>query len=292
MDSAKMVSGGDGLAAKIAAVLPELSKKHKAIAQFVLDSPEVLVFASAAEVGSRTGTSAATVVRFCQALGYKGFSQLQAEARERAAAQRVAVHRLETRLDGETPEQDLSTRVFATDIHNLERTALLTRGEHLREAASQVRHARQILVVGSGLAAPLADFLTHWLQTLALPARSITGGEEPLALALAFLQSDDAFIGISLQPGPRYMLRALQEARTRNATIIVLADSELSSAGQLADYRFLVATEGAAHGPSLAAAISLLNAFVASLSSDDPDQTARSLRKVSASYRRSGLLDD
>ena len=67
-----LVEGQDALTDKILAALPQLSKKHRRIARFVLDHQDVVAFASASSVGIRTQTSAATVVRFCQALGYEG----------------------------------------------------------------------------------------------------------------------------------------------------------------------------------------------------------------------------
>jgi DNA-binding MurR/RpiR family transcriptional regulator len=144
-----LVEGQDALTDRILAALPQLSKKHNKIARFILDYQDVVVFASASEVGIKTNTSAATVVRFCQALGYEGYVQLQAVIRERVSSQWVAVQRFEERLSGSIPEEDLVTRVFATDIHNIEHTAVLTAGERLQAAAAEIHRARQTLIVGT-----------------------------------------------------------------------------------------------------------------------------------------------
>jgi DNA-binding MurR/RpiR family transcriptional regulator len=287
-----LVEGRDALTDKILAALPQLSKKHEKIARFVLDHQDVVVFASASEVGIRTDTSAATVVRFCQALGYDGYLQLQAAVRDRVSSQWTGVQRIEERLTGPIADEDLVTRVFATDIHNVERTAALTAEERLQAAAAQIRQARQTLVVGSGLAAILVAFLAHSLQTIDLPVRSVTGGEEPLALALAFLQPEDVVVGISFRHNPRDVVNAIQEARAVGARSIGITNSELSPVNQLADHAFVVAMDGVAHNPSPVAAVSLLNALVAALSLGAPEETAQSLHQVDSAYRRSGLLDE
>jgi DNA-binding MurR/RpiR family transcriptional regulator len=284
--------GQNALASRIVAALPQLSKKHKAIARFILGNADIVAFASAAEVGIRTQTSAATVVRFCQALGYEGYLEFQAAIRERMSSQRTAVERLKERLTGPIPNGDLLARVFATDIHNIERTALLTVYERLQAAAAELRRARQILVVGSGLAAGLVEFFAYSLQMMDLPARSVTGGEEPLALALAFLQAEDLVVGISFRRNPRHVLKAIEEAQTAGAKSISIADSELSPVAQSADYPFVVVTEGVVPIASPAAAMSLLNAFIADLSSDTSERTAHSLQQVDAAYKRSGLLEE
>ena len=287
-----LVEGQDALTDKILAALPQLSKKHNKIARFILDHQDVVVFASAREVGIKTDTSAATVVRFCQALGYAGYIQLQAAIRERVSARWTAVLHFEERLTGPIADEDLVTRVFATDIHNIERTATLTAGDRLQAAAGELRVARQIFVMGSGLAAALVECFVYSLQEMDLPARSVTSGEEPLALALAFLQGDDVMVGISFRRNPRYVVQAIQEARAIGAKIIGMADSELSPVAQLADYRFVLATNGVAHSPSVVAGLSLLNAFIAALSFEAPEETAHSLHQVDSAYRRSGLLDE
>jgi DNA-binding MurR/RpiR family transcriptional regulator len=280
------------LADNIAAALPRLSKKHRKIARYLLDHQDVVAFASASEVGMRTQTSAPTVVRFSQALGYEGYIELQAAVRERVSSQWQAVQHFEERLSRPITDKELLIRVFATDIRNIERTAVLTADEHLQAAATEIHRARQTLIVGSGLAAALVEFLAHSLQTIDLPTRSVTGGEEPLAIALAFLQPDDAVIGISFRPSPRNVVNALEEAQAVGAKSIVITDSELSPVVQLADYPFVVAMDGVVHSSSLVAAVSLLNALLAALSAGAPEHTAQSLHQIDSAYRRSGLLEE
>lgn len=286
------VEGHDALTDKILAALPQLSKKHNKIARFILDQQDVVVFASASEVGIKTNTSAATVVRFCQALGYEGYLELRAAIRERVSTQWTAVQRFEEQLSGSIPEEDLLTRVFATDIHNIERTAVLMASERLQAAAAEIRHARQTLIVGSGLAAVLVEFLGYSLQMIDLPVRSVTGGEEPLALALAFLQPEDVVVGISFRRNPRDVVNAIQEAQAVGAQSIGITDSELSPVNQLANHSFVAVMGGVAHSSSPVAAVSLLNGLIAALSLGAPEETAQSLDQVDSAYRRSGLLDE
>jgi DNA-binding MurR/RpiR family transcriptional regulator len=282
----------NALAAKIFSALPELSKKHKQIARFVLDNPDFVAFAPASEVGARTDASAATVVRFCQALGYEGYIQLQAAVRERMSLQRVAVQRLEQRMADRIADEDLPTRVLATDIQNIERTAVLARRDRLQAVADDIRRARQVLIVGSGLAAMLVEYLVYSLQRMDVPTRSVTGGEEPLAVALAFVQPGDVVIGISFRQSPRYTLKALEQARTVGARSIGIAGSELSPLFEMADYSFQVALDNVSHSPSPVAAVSLLNALVVVLSLSAPEQTAHTLEKIDATYKESGLLEE
>jgi len=291
-DSQDLPDERNALVDKIFANLPRLSKKHQDIARFVLDNPDAVAFGSAGTVGAATDTSAATVVRFSQALGYEGYIQLQEVVRERMSQQRAAMRRLEQSMDEHTTDKDLLTRVLATDIHNIERTAVLANRDRIEEAVAEIRRARQVLIVGSGLVGMLVEYLLYSLQRLDVPSRSVTGGEEPLAIALAFVQPEDVVIGISFRRRPRYTIKALKQAQIVGAKSIGIADSEISPLLSVADYRFLTAVDNVADSPSPVAAVSLVNAFTAILSLSAPERTAHSLERLDTTYKQSGLLDE
>jgi DNA-binding MurR/RpiR family transcriptional regulator len=291
-DSPDLPEGPNPLVGRIFAALPELSKKHKDIARFVLDNPDSVAFASAGEVGAKTGTSAATVVRFCQSLGFEGYIQLQRAMRERMSLQRRAMQRLEQQMAERIAEEELLTRVLATDIHNIERTAIQASRDRFQAAAEDMRRARQVLIVGIGLAAVLVEYLVYSLQRVDVPTRSVTGGEEPLAMALAFVKPEDVVIGISFRRSPRYTLKALEQAKIVGARSIGIADSELSPLFQVADYSFRIVMDNLVNSPSPVAAVSLLNALVVILSLSAPERTAYSLQKIDETYKQSGLLEE
>jgi DNA-binding MurR/RpiR family transcriptional regulator len=282
----------DTLASRIAAVLPHLSRKHKEIARFVLDNQDLVAFAPAHEVGLETDSSAATVVRFCQALGYEGYLQLQEALRAQLSLERTAVQHLEQRLEGSIAGHDIVTRVFGADIRNLERTAVLTAGDRVQAAAAAVRRARQVFIVGSGLAAMLVDCLAYYLQMMDVPVRHVTGGEEQLAVALTFSQPEDVVIAISFRRTPRYTMKAIDHARAIGATSIGIANSKLSPLVRETDYAFPVVTAGVMDRPSPVAAVALISALVAAVMLVEPEQAAKSQERIASTYKQTGLLDE
>jgi DNA-binding MurR/RpiR family transcriptional regulator len=71
---------------------------------------------------------------------------------------------------------------------------------------------------------------------------------------------------------------------------LAITDSELSPLARLADYVFLVATDGVVHSASPTASLTLVNAFIAALAFRRPQQTLDALRSVDAGYRESRIL--
>src|ERR1700758_1518207 len=66
----------------IQARFEECSRSQKDVAQYIVDHLDEAAFQTAEELARRANTSSSTVVRFSQALGFEGFPELQAAARE------------------------------------------------------------------------------------------------------------------------------------------------------------------------------------------------------------------
>ena len=75
-------SDHQSLSKYIRARFDECSRSQKDVAQYIVDHLDEAAFQTAEELARRANTSSSTVVRFSQALGFEGFPELQAAARE------------------------------------------------------------------------------------------------------------------------------------------------------------------------------------------------------------------
>ena len=71
------------LRALIVGRAPDLPRRLTQVATSALDNPDEIAFGTAAGVAQRAGVQPSTLVRFSQALGYQGFSDLQEVFRAR-----------------------------------------------------------------------------------------------------------------------------------------------------------------------------------------------------------------
>lgn len=62
---------------RIEAQLEALSRKQRAVAEYILQNPTMVLFATATDVAQRVGVDPATVVRFTQRLGFHGYPDFQ-----------------------------------------------------------------------------------------------------------------------------------------------------------------------------------------------------------------------
>lgn len=275
---------------RISSTHSDLSPKHKRLARFILDNKYFMSFASASQAGEKTSTSAATVVRFAQSLGYEGFSEMQMAIRSELPSYLREAERIQERLESSTEPEDLSQKVFHTDIANIERTASQLIEADLDLALEAIVNARRIWVIGSGVSSASAWYLAHSLKIIGFDARYNMNEGLSLAVDTAQFDPDTLVIALDMWRYVRSTTEAVAIARKRGARTIAITDSIVSPLAQMADYAFEVAADGVAHSISPAAALSLINVFIASLSYLVPKQTMESLRRVDSSYMDNNLL--
>ena len=281
---------GDELLDTIAAAFPDLPRGQKQVARFVVDNDSVVAFASATELAQRSGVSAATVVRFCQAVGFDGYPHLQAAFRKRFRRSLTTAQRLEERLRAPVPKDDLLAQVFGHAIDNLKHLMNLVEPDAFDAAVHEFGRARHIVVVGGGLSAPPAIFLSHSLKVMGFSVQGSTSGGVPLSLERSMLGPEDLLVTIGFWRYFRHIVDAMEWAKARSTPMIAVTDSEVSPLAQLADYAFIATTDGVGHSVSPLAATALMEAFVVALSFERPRETLEALRDVDMAYRQSGLL--
>jgi DNA-binding MurR/RpiR family transcriptional regulator len=275
---------------KIAAAFSDLSRSQKQIARFIVDNQYFVAFASSAELAQRVGVSAATVVRFCQNLGYEGYPHFQAAIRQRFSRFMTTAQRLEERLTTPIPEGDVLAQVLATDINNIKYTMELIDPVTFHAAVDEISQATGILVVGGGLSAPPALFLSHSLKVIGFPVRVVTTGGIPLSLECSTLKPSDLLICIGFWRYFREIVAAMRWAKEKGIRRIAVTDSEVSPLAQLADYAFVTTVDSVGHSVSPLASIALIDALIAALSFERPQQTLAALRNVDTAYKESDLL--
>lgn len=274
---------------RITTIFPTLSRAHQKLARYILDNGLFVAFASSAELGKQVGVSNATVVRFCQTLGYDGYPELQAAVRANLPTYVHKVQQIERqRVNVRT--ENIVQRVFELDTQNLNNTIASLDLERFWSAVRAIARASNILVVAGGLSAGPALYCAHSLSVMGLDARAVLNGGIPLTLELIRLKPSSVLIGISVWRYVADTVAAMEHAQRVGATRIAITDSLVAPIAQHANFAFQIATDGTAHSLSLTSALALMNAFIAALSFTRPKQTARALRKIDAAYRRGKLV--
>lgn len=222
-------TGGAGLARLRAAVRDQwetLSTSERAVAQYVVSAPvESLLFASAQELGTASGTSNATVVRAMQRLGYAGLPALKRELTSDFTSAVPPEVRLRQRIAHVGRDlDDIWGEVFDEAQERIEHARRLTPGEALRDAVGFLAEAPEIHCYGVAASELAARHLALALGRIGRRARYFGDTGFTLADRLLAVRQGDAVV--IFQPGRALteLTVLIERARAVGARVVLVTD--------------------------------------------------------------------
>jgi DNA-binding MurR/RpiR family transcriptional regulator len=281
-------SGDDSndLRARIQARLGDMSPKQRTLARFLLENRSQAVFASASELGAAVDTSAATVVRFAQLLGYEGFLQLRESLRDEVMAFRTFPDQLsDLARQASAADDGLLGRALATERENLAATSRLLDGHSLTALAERIATARRTILIGSGVGSAVVRLVAGHLTRVGLPI-VVPADTVDAVSALAHAGPDDVLFGVSFWRFDRTTSEHFRDGRRRGATTGAIVDSPVYPAADDIDHLLVVSSTNAGHGPSVVAACAVANALLSAIILTDFERFSRAIERVEDAYAR------
>ena len=167
---------------------------------------------------------------------------------------------------GRVPQEKILDNVLQSDIEKIKLTLEHTDREAFNLAVDTLLQAKTIYIVGIRSCAPLAQFLSFYLNLIFEDVRLLrTSSASELFEQMIRISEQDAIIGISF---PRYSMRtlkAMEFANNRNAKVITLTDSVHSPMNLYSSCNLIARSDMASIVDSLVAPLSIINALVVAL---------------------------
>ncbi len=258
------------------------SKGQKLLANYIIENYDKAVFLTAAKLGETVGVSESTVVRFASQLGYKGYPGFQKALEELVRNRLNSIQRMEVAY-GRIGQGEIIETVLQADIDKIRLTMNQVDKEAFQLAVDTIKNARRIYVVGIRSCAPLAQFLSFYLNLIADNVCAVnTNSASEIFEQLIRIREDDVIIGISF---PRYSLRtlkALEFASNRNAKVVTITDSVHSPMCLYSSCNLIAKSDMASIVDSLVAPLSIINALVVALCMEKQEEVITTLETLEA----------
>ncbi|MER7921971.1 MULTISPECIES: MurR/RpiR family transcriptional regulator [unclassified Streptomyces] len=221
--------------------LPRLAGSLRKVGELILEDPAAVTHCSAAELGRRTGTSQATVTRFCRAVGLDSYQHLLIElAQERGRGEVSDWGTAEIGPDI-SPDDDLERVVQVVgnaDLRAVQQTIERIDLDAVERAATAAARARRIDVYGIGGSGAIAQETETRLFRIGCAVRGWTE-VHAAATSAALLTPADVAIGISQSGSTRETIEPFELAKERGATTIALTSDPRSPLARAADIRLI-----------------------------------------------------
>jgi DNA-binding MurR/RpiR family transcriptional regulator len=226
----------DELKGSLSRLYPGMSPQLQRIASYALEHPHDMALDTVAKLARGAGVQPSSLVRFAQALGYDGFSELQRvfrgrlversnqspglhDYRERAAALRAA--------HGAGPKGVLS-RFVAEGIAALEKLPDAVSAAELAAAVRILAGARSIHTLGQRRSFTVAYYLAYALTQLDLNAHLLDSSAGMLRDKAELIGPKDALIVMSFKNYTQEVIEVAQQCHARGVPVIAITDHALS----------------------------------------------------------------
>lgn len=230
-EKAATVRISTALEAKIQALRSSFSDKEQNVAAFLLEDPKEFISLSISAIASRCGVSETVIIRLYRKLGFAGFHEFKiAIAGSLTEDNREAMGDLGTGDDVET----IKRKVFGITRQALEDSLASVSAADLVRARDAILKARRVVVAAFGGSASVGLDLVHKLLKLGIIATLQTDSHMQIMSAMV-MGEGDLLIGITHSGNTRDVVEALQQARAKGATTMVLTGFPFSAAAKAAD---------------------------------------------------------
>lgn len=213
---------------------------EKKIADCIMEQKDAVVEMTVAELADASGTSDATVSRFCRRLGFKSFQSLKMALAKEVMEERQKAVQVSNDIDRRDKAQSFQN-ILANKITELTETIHMMDEEVLENVLQRLERADMVQIAAVGNTIPVAMDCAFKLNQLGI--RAVAGSIWEGEAARAFnLTSSDVLLLISNSGTSKRLYSLAKGAKENGAALIIITNNEQSPLAKLCDYVLVTAT--------------------------------------------------
>lgn len=221
--------------ARLTSILDDLPKRLRQCAEHVAANIDRIAVSTVAELAAGADVPPSALMRFCQIMGFSGFSEMQKLFRD---AYSPGWPDYSTRLRNLKQGGAGSPAALLAEFVEAGRMSLEALAKTLDEAALDravqvLSRAQTVHVVGLRRAYPVASYLAYVFEKMQVPAM-LHDGVGKLDHRFA-LRPGDALLAITFAPYSEETISLAQDARNRGLPVVALTDLMTSPLARTSD---------------------------------------------------------
>jgi len=256
------------------------------LAEYILHNPESILFFSINELAKVAKTSQATIVRFCNLIGYDGYSQITKEAQQIMHSQMSTAGRFKLAQFRRTNVSTKRTstkatsafeRILAHEQENLIHLANSVKVREFQNTADALIKADRAVIIGCMASASLAAHFGRMLGKV-FPQVDVIDSEGVSESARLMRCTKKSIVFLLAFPRyPNATVKFGRAALNMGAKIISITDSHLSPISNLGDLTFHIHVGIPSYVDAYAAPLTFINALCAEIAEKMSVKAAASL---------------
>ena len=240
---------------------PALPKRLTQIAAYALEHPDEIAFGTVASIAGQAKVQPSALVRFAQAMGYQGFSDLEEVFRSRLRDRILNYEERIEQLRLHALSASKSTVLFHGFSEAAEKSIASLREKldpaALDRAVDILSKAETIYLIGLRRSFPISSYMAYAFGKLGVRSMLIDAVGGLAAEQIAAATRKDAVLAVSFTPYASESVALAQAAAARHVPMVTVTDSPFSPLAQIADLWFEVVEANFEGFRSMAATLSL-----------------------------------
>jgi len=285
---------------KIKRQYDQLTPAQKAIAEYILHNPESFLFMSINKMSAAAQVSMASIVRFCNVLGFDGYTQLRKEVQQELQSQLSSsgrfqigqAHRSTKTIKALKDWGDaVFSRILNHEIDNLDRLAESIKVEDFTKAVNLIEKADRILILGCMASASLASYMGSMLCKI-IPEVDVVDSDDILN-STKFLQLTrrSVVFVVAFLRYPSITVRLAKTAVEKKCHLVSITDSHLSSISGLGELTFHIPVGIPGFVDAYAAPLTFISALCAGVAENEPAKSKAALLEFDDLAAKNNLFD-
>jgi DNA-binding MurR/RpiR family transcriptional regulator len=264
----------------------ELRRSERKVADTVLANAEQVIHYSVSQLAEQAKVSDPTVIRFCRALGFKGFQDFKIRLAQSVVPTVRAIHES---IGEKTAAPELVQKVFDANIDAVRRSLDTLDFATVERVITALSGASRIIFHGLGGSAVVAMDAFHKFFRIGIPCEWFDDVHMAL-MAAAMMKPGEVFVVISHSGSSRDVVETVEVAGAAGATTVAIVSYSKTPLAKIVDHTLRVGSAeiGFRFEPmaSRIAQLSVIDVLSVGVSLLRPDEVYANLSKARRALAR------
>lgn len=261
-----------------------MSLRQRGIADYILGNPETFWFQSIQELAKNAGVSHATVVRFCQIIGYKGFGEFIRDVQKIMQTEITIANKFSPLLIDEEPEPKKSSslrRLLRIELESLEALTKNVSEQDISTCVDMMEKANAIYILARMSSYPIAMLFYDTLMKACSKCYLVPEHTLQSTAILKQMNEHSLLFSIAYTRYAMDTVRFTELAASTGCRIVCITNSLVSPLVPLSHLKFIVPVTSFAFADLFAAQVTLVSAISLEYGRRSMARTEKSLDQFS-----------
>lgn len=269
-----------------------LSKSQKRISDYILENYSKVAFMTAKKLSENVQVSESTVVRYANALGFKGYPELIEALQENIKSKLTTIERFElVKENNEKIDKTYNKKIMQLDIENIKTSINQNDNETINLIVDELSKSKRIFILGLRSSKVLAGYLKYYLSLIFNDISVKEIESYNVFDDLVNLKEGDILFAIAFPRYSKLTLEALKYAKDNGITIIGLTDSNVSPIKKYSKHCLVAELSISTFIDSLVAPMSLINSLIVAISIKNKSSVQKKFEKLEKVWNKYDIFE-